>query len=131
MVTEGSPTTWLSCWVRKAFGDLRFRVTAASRYIAPEKFRVWESFGGGQSTGWLCGSAAIFFSLMAREVLGSVKSIKIRPLTVVCSCQVKFEPLGLAFQVMKFGIVIQWVISNTELGKSHLTKGLVNPNDGF
>jgi len=55
VVSEGSPTTWLSCWIRTAFGVLRFRVTAASRYIAPLKFWVWESFGGGQSTGWLCG----------------------------------------------------------------------------
>ena len=33
---------------------LRLRVLAASRYIAPDKFRAWEGFGGGQSTGWLC-----------------------------------------------------------------------------
>jgi len=61
VVPEGSPTTWLGWWVRWAFGVLRLRVLAASRYIAPDKFWVWESFGGGQSTGWLAGLVGFVF----------------------------------------------------------------------
>ena len=55
MVTEGSPTTGLGCVVSDGFWGFAVPGDGASQYHAPDKFRIWEGFGGGQSTVWLCG----------------------------------------------------------------------------